>query len=106
MIKEKSIYDELGEERKTLQDSGLLPSWVTTIAWQMLKENYLSETYPDLKSVYTRVANHAASYTTDKEEWSLNSLTYYGAETLQLLLQCCQIWELVLVVLFLVLEIF
>ena len=70
MIKEKSIYDELGEERKTLQDSGLLPSWVTTIAWQMLKENYLSETYPDLKSVYTRVANHAASYTTDKEEWS------------------------------------
>ena len=70
MVKEKSIYDELGEERKVLQDQGLLPEWVTTLAWQMLKENYLSENYPDLKSVYTRVAKHAASYMkTDPELW-------------------------------------
>ena len=70
MVKEKSIYDELGEERKVLQDQGLLPDWVTTLAWQMLKENYLSEKYPDLKSVYTRVAKHAASYMkTDPELW-------------------------------------
>ena len=70
MVKEKSIYDELGEERKVLQDQGLLPEWVTTLAWQMLKENYLSEKYPDLKSVYTRVAKHAASYMkTDPELW-------------------------------------
>ena len=70
MIKEISIYEELGEERKQLQEKGLLPIWVTTIAWQMLKENYLSEEYPDLKSVYTRVANHAAKYTTNQIEWS------------------------------------
>ena len=70
MIKDKSIYDELGEERKQLQDDGKLPVWVTTAAWQMLKENYLSENYPDLKSVYTRVADHAASYTTEPLKWS------------------------------------
>ena len=70
MVKEHSIYDELGEERKQLQDLGLIPPWVTTIAWQMLKENYLSAQYPDLKSVYTRIANHAASYTTDPTMWS------------------------------------
>ena len=70
MVKEHSIYDELGEERKKLQDLGLIPPWVTTIAWQMLKENYLSAQYPDLKSVYTRIANHAASYTTDPTMWS------------------------------------
>jgi hypothetical protein len=62
MMSELSIYDELGEERKTLQESGLLPDWVTTAAFQMLKENYLSEKYPDLKTVYTRVAKHAAKY--------------------------------------------
>lgn len=59
---EKSIYDELGEERKRLQEAGKLPAWVTTPAYQMLKENYLSDKYPDLYSVYNRIAEHAASY--------------------------------------------
>ena len=69
-MNELSIYDELGEERKKLQEQGLLPDWVTTAAWQMLKENYLSKDYPDLKSVYTRVAKHAAKYmSTDLEVW-------------------------------------
>lgn len=69
MVIEKSIYEELGEERKRLQEEGLLPEWVTTFSWQMLKENYLSKKYPDLKSVYTRVAKHAATYTNAPEEW-------------------------------------
>ena len=69
MVKDVSIYDELGEERKRLQEQGKLPNWVTTVAWQMLKENYLSTKYPDLESVYTRVAKHAASYTTTPAEW-------------------------------------
>ena len=68
MVKEKSIYDELGEERKTLQAQELLPDWVTTAAWQMLKENYLSAKYPDLQSVYRRVAKHAAQYMKQDEE--------------------------------------
>lgn len=69
MVKELSIYEELGEERKKLQDEGSLPLWCTTAAWQMLKENYLSEKYPDLKSVYTRVAKHASTYTNNPIEW-------------------------------------
>ena len=66
---ELSIYDELGEERKQLQEDGLLPNWVTTAAWQMLKENYLTKEYPDLRSVYTRVARHAAQYTPTPVYW-------------------------------------
>ncbi|CAB4222663.1 NrdA Ribonucleotide reductase, alpha subunit [uncultured Caudovirales phage] len=69
MVKDVSIYDELGEERKQLQEDGKLPAWVTTVAWQMLKENYLSDKYPDLKSVYVRVASHAARYTSNQVLW-------------------------------------
>lgn len=69
MKHEKSIYDELGEERKKLQEDGLLPKWVTTLAWQMLKENYLTPEYPDLKSVYSRISKHAAKYTTNPKKW-------------------------------------
>jgi ribonucleoside-diphosphate reductase alpha chain len=66
---ELSIYDELGEERKKLQEEDKLPTWVTTAAYQMLKENYLSKDYPNLKSVYTRVARHASQYTNDSLYW-------------------------------------
>lgn len=69
MMKEKSIYDELSEERKLLQEQGKLPSWVTTIAWQMLKEKYLNDQYPDLESVYRRVSKHAAKYTPEPQKW-------------------------------------
>lgn len=70
MVKEHlSIYDELSIERKQLQEQGLLPDWVTTLSWQMLKEKYLSPDWPDLKSVYTRIAKHAAQYTTEPQVW-------------------------------------
>lgn len=70
MVKDISLYEQLGEERKLLQEQGLVPDWCTTAAWQMLKENYLSGKWPDLKSAYTRIANHAAKYTNEPEEWS------------------------------------
>jgi len=69
MVKELSIYDELSNERKELQEQGKLPKWCTTIAWQMLKEKNLSAEYPDLASVYTRIAKHAANYTPNPAEW-------------------------------------
>jgi ribonucleoside-diphosphate reductase alpha chain len=69
-MSELSIYEELGEERKQLQSEGKLPDWVTTPAYQMLKENYLSKDHPELRSVYNRVAKHAAQYTNDPEEWA------------------------------------
>ena len=69
MVKELSIYDELSNERKELQEQGKLPKWCTTIAWQMLKEKNLSPEYPDLASVYNRIAKHAAKYTPNPTEW-------------------------------------
>jgi ribonucleoside-diphosphate reductase alpha chain len=69
MKREQSIYEALGEEKAALQAQGLLPDWVTTISWQMLKENYLTDGYTDLRSIYTRVAHHAAKYTPNPEVW-------------------------------------
>lgn len=59
---EQSIYKEFGKERKALQKEGLVPSWVTTPGWQMLKEKYITEEYPDLKSIYQRVSKCAARH--------------------------------------------
>lgn len=66
---EISIYDELSIERKKLQESGDLPLWVTTPAWQMLKEKYITSEFPNLKSIYHRISKHAAQYTNNSAEW-------------------------------------
>ena len=69
MVKHKSIYEELGEERKQLQEEGKLPLWVTTPAWQILKDKYTTEDCPDLYSIYKRISTAAASHMHDKEHW-------------------------------------
>ena len=69
MVNEHSIYDELGIERKQLQQDGKLPKWVTTASWQMLKEKYLTKEYPDLQSVYSRISKHASQYTDNQPLW-------------------------------------
>ncbi len=66
---ELSLFDELGIERKKLQEEGKLPKWVTTNSWQMIKEKNLSQEYPDLESIYRRIARHAASYMKNSLEW-------------------------------------
>ena len=69
MVKHKSIYEELGDERKQLQEEGKLPMWVTTPAWQILKDKYTTEDCPDLYSIYKRISITAASHMYDKEHW-------------------------------------
>jgi ribonucleoside-diphosphate reductase alpha chain len=69
MVKHKSIYEELGEERKQLQEEGKLPLWVTTPAWQILKDKYTTDDCPDLYSIYKRISTAAASHMYDKEHW-------------------------------------
>jgi ribonucleoside-diphosphate reductase alpha chain len=64
-----SIYRELSIERKRLQKEGKLPEWVITNSWQLLKEKYVSEKYPDLHSIYTRIAKHASTYTDSPAAW-------------------------------------
>lgn len=66
--KHKSIYDELGDERKRLQAEGKLPLWVTTPSWQILKDKYTSPEYPDLYSIYKRISTAAASHMGSEEE--------------------------------------
>lgn len=43
MSDEKSIFEELSQERKELQAAGKLPEFFTTIGWQTFKQNYLYE---------------------------------------------------------------
>lgn len=66
---EQSIYKELSKERKELQKAGNLPDWVTTPAWQLLKEKYVTKTEPNLKSIYRRVAKCAATHLPDSRNW-------------------------------------
>lgn len=68
MTTEKSIFDELSDERKNLQKSGDLPEWFTTQGWQMFKEKYLFQAV-GLKDTYQRIAKTASSHTDDPEKW-------------------------------------
>ena len=65
----KSIYEELGIERKELQAIGKLPQWVTTPSWQLLKENYTNDDCPDLYSIYKRISASAAAHMGDSREY-------------------------------------
>ena len=58
----KSIYQELSDERKQLQEIGKLPPWFTTAAWQLLKDKYVTETEPDYYSICKRVSSAAAKH--------------------------------------------
>jgi len=64
----KSIYEELSEERKELQEIGKLPGWFTTPAWQLLKEKYTTDECPDLYSIYKRISSTAAKHMGSEKE--------------------------------------
>tara|TARA_R110000803_G_scaffold49300_2_gene102464 strand:- start:107 stop:1813 length:1707 start_codon:yes stop_codon:yes gene_type:complete len=65
----KSIYQDLSDERKQLQSVGKLPQWYSTSAWQLLKEKYTTDKYPDLYSIYKRISNAASKHMDDEEHW-------------------------------------
>lgn len=64
----QSIYKELGRERKKLQEEGRIPDWYTTGAYQMFKEKYASEKYPDVKSTFERIAKQASKWIPENEK--------------------------------------
>ena len=68
MSEDLSIYEELSEERKALQDSGDLPPWFTTAGWQLFKSKamYDAKSY---KEQIQRVCKTAASYTDEPKKW-------------------------------------
>lgn len=63
-----SIYEKLSEERKRLQAEGKLPEWLSTGAWQLLKEKYLYET-DSLLDTFSRISRTAARHTDDPGYW-------------------------------------
>lgn len=68
-MSEKTIYEELGEERKQLQADGLLPEFFTTAGYQILKSKYLDKDETPYDR-YKSVADTAAKHTNDPEKWS------------------------------------
>ena len=62
-----NYYDKLSEERKQLQEEGLLPTWFTTAGWQLFKEKYLWAATP--KEQYVHIAATLAAHTDDAPAW-------------------------------------
>lgn len=61
-------YEAISQERKSLQEQGLLPDWYSTAGYQLLKKKYLAEGETPLDR-YKSVAKCAAQYTTDPSKW-------------------------------------
>lgn len=64
----KSIYEQLSEERKKLQEKGDIPEWYTTMGWQMFKEKY-SYKGETVKQAFERIAKTAAQYARTTPSW-------------------------------------
>lgn len=65
----KTIYQELSEERKNLQEKGLVPEWFSTSSWQLFSSKYTTKTEKDFKSVAERISKSAAKWTDDPQTW-------------------------------------
>jgi ribonucleoside-diphosphate reductase alpha chain len=67
-VGEKNLYEDLSEERKSLQDQSLMPSWMTTGGYQLLKEKYLMPGQTP-KARYEIIAKTAAQYLSNSTYW-------------------------------------
>ena len=64
-----SIYDKLSKERKSLQEQGLAPEWMTTGGFQLFKEKYQYGTDKSYRGQCERISDTAARHTDDYEGW-------------------------------------
>jgi ribonucleoside-diphosphate reductase alpha chain len=68
MKKKQNNYDSLSEERKTLQEQGLVPKWYTTSGYQMFKDKYEYKTEgKSVRGQFERIAKSAAKYLSNTE---------------------------------------
>lgn len=64
-----NIYRKLSEERKELQDKGLVPQWYSTAGFQMFKDKYEYQTEGrSVHGQFERIARTAASHLKDTPE--------------------------------------
>ena len=57
-----NVYRKLSEERKLLQEQGLVPEWYSTASYQMFKQKYLYGTDRAVRGQFERIAKTAAQY--------------------------------------------
>lgn len=57
-----NLYEKLSNERKELQQQGLVPEWYSTAGWQMLKSKYLYGTDRAVRGQFERIAKTAAKH--------------------------------------------
>lgn len=62
------MYDKISEERKKLQEQGLVPEWWSTGSYQLFKDKYLYMA-ANPKEQYTRIAGTLAVHTPDPHVW-------------------------------------
>lgn len=62
-----SERDRLSQERKKLQEEGLLPEWFTTAGYQLFKSRYQWADTP--RQQYETIASTLARHTDDPEKW-------------------------------------
>lgn len=67
-MSEKNLYEDLSLERKALQEQDLMPEWMTTGGYQLLREKYLVPGQSP-KERYELIAKTAAQYLPDSEKW-------------------------------------
>lgn len=59
----KNLYKELSEERKKLQEQGLIPQWYSTGGYQMFKDKYEYQVEGrSVRGQFERIANTAAKH--------------------------------------------
>lgn len=63
-----NLYKKLSEERKLLQEQGLIPEWYSTAGWQMFKSKYLYGTDRAVRGQFERIAKTAAKHVPMLEE--------------------------------------
>ena len=57
-----NLYEKLSNERKELQQQGLVPEWYSTAGWQMIKSKYLYGTDRAVRGQFERIAKTAAKH--------------------------------------------
>lgn len=64
-----NIYDKLGQERKKMQEDGVMPEWYSTGGWQLFKERYMYQA-SNPREQYERIARTLSQHTPDPEKWN------------------------------------
>lgn len=62
-----SFYEKMSNERKRLQEEGLLPSWYTTAGFQLFRDKYQWAATP--RAQYETIAATLAAHTDDAPAW-------------------------------------